>query len=128
MTVQEKVRRANTWKYVTRHDVEPEFTQEYKNAVGTTHEEPGEWFHLWAQLYFFGWCSPTSPGLAAWLLMDVVRYKILVYYTGGLSKMGIFRKNRKHGAATFYAIPVSALRKAIIWSEGLDKWLSDQAD
>src|SRR5262245_13088356 len=34
-----------------------DFTHEFMNGYGTKRQEPGEWFHLGAQLYFYGWAN-----------------------------------------------------------------------
>jgi len=99
----------------------PDFTQEYTNAAGTQHESPGEWFKLGAQLYFYGWASACEDGFAAWVLLNVPRYKIIVERTpGGLDTLGKLIPNKEHGRATFYAIPVDRLRGAWIAQHGLD--------
>jgi hypothetical protein len=99
----------------------PDFTQEYMNAVGTPHESPGEWFKLGAQLYFYGWARPREDGFAAWVLLNVPRYKMIVEKTpGGIAGLGRLCYNRRHGRATFYAIPVSRLRNAWTAQHGLD--------
>uniref|UniRef100_A0A6M3LA47 Uncharacterized protein n=1 Tax=viral metagenome TaxID=1070528 RepID=A0A6M3LA47_9ZZZZ len=125
LTIQEKVRRGKVWTYSLERDREPDFTQEYRNAVGTEHEEPGEWFHLWAQLYFFGWESPNEDGLIAWLMMDIFRYKMIVHAKGGLDRLGRLNPNARHGRSNFYSIPISRLHehKAFPWHEGLERWL-----
>lgn len=90
----------------------PDFTQEYMNGAGTSHEAPGEWFKLGAQLYFYGWATPEWDGFAAWVLMNIPRYKLIVEQAGGLERLGILKPNRRHGSANFYCIPVRKLRKA----------------
>ena len=113
VTAQQKCRR---YGYFLQYR---DFTQEYMNAVGSAYESRGEWFHLASQIYFYGWANPAENGLVAWLLLDVVRYKMLVEKQGGLEKMGTPRQNKEHGKASFYAIPVERLRPALIGSHGL---------
>lgn len=97
----------------------PDFTQEYMNAVGTDNERQGEWFHLAAQVYFYGWAKPELDGFAAWVLLDVPRYKLIVQDAGGLDAIGKLQKNDRHGKASFYCIPVYRLRRAWIYSHNL---------
>ena len=78
-TVQEKVRRNRFVRYM-------DFTQEYKNGADTPNEEPGEWFKLSAQLYFYGWANATDDGIKEWAIIDVVQYKRLVAGRGGLDR------------------------------------------
>ena len=112
ITAQQKCRRNHYLKY-------KDFTQEFMNAAGGIYETRGEWFHLAAQLYFYGWANQAENSLAAWVLLDVVRYKMLVEQAGGLDKVGTLKKNKVHGRASFYAIPVETLRPAFIGSQGL---------
>ena len=111
-TAQQKCRRNQYLKY-------RDFTQEFMNAAGGIYETPGEWFNLAAQLYFYGWANQAENDLAAWVLLDVVKYKMLVEQAGGLDKVGSLKKNRFHGQASFYAIPMETLRPAFIGSHGI---------
>ena len=110
MTVQEKFRRNVRYR---------DFTQEFRNAVGTENESPGEWFKLYPQLYMYGWESNRQGEFEAWALINVVAYKQLVTASGGLAKIGQHRQNRRHGSADFYAIPISALKSAFIASHNV---------
>ena len=112
ITAQQKCRRNQYLKY-------KDFTQEFMNAAGGIYETPGEWFHLAAQLYFYGWANQAEDGLAAWVVLDVVRYKMLVEQAGGLDKVGTLRKNRVHGRASFYVIPMEILLPTFIGSYGI---------
>ena len=96
-----------------------DFTQEYMNAVGTSHESRGEWFHLASQVYFYGWANQTEDGLVAWLLFDVVKYRMLVERAGGLDKVGIPSVNTSRGSASFYGVPLEVLKPAFIASHGI---------
>ena len=113
VTAQQKCRR---YSYFLRYR---DFTQEFMNAAGTIYESRGEWFHLASQIYFYGWANQAENGLVAWLLLDVVKYKMLVEQAGGLDKVGTLQKNRVHGSASFYSIPMSVLRPAFIASHGI---------
>lgn len=109
ITVQEKYRQSNYW--TNYHD----FTQEYENG---DHSQ-GEWFHLAAQLYFYGWANSEKTDFAQWLLIDVARYKILIEKSGGIEKVGRFQRNRSwyeggSGQATFYGLSLSFLKPAIL--------------
>ena len=94
----------------------PDFTQEYKNACGTPNEENGEWFHLAAQLYFYGWSNIVPDFFDEWMILDILKYKMIVYQSGGLHNIGKLQKNRKHGAASFYCIPLRKIKNAIIYA------------
>jgi len=107
ISLQEKYRNHKFLSYL-------EFTQEYMNAVGTQYESQGEWFKLGAQLYFYGWANADQTGFAKWLLMDIAKYKMLVEEKGGLERIGTLIPNRRHGRATFYAIPVSVLEPCFV--------------
>ncbi len=135
VTVQEKYRE-NKFYTNPRFRVDPtcpDFTQNYRIAVGTEHEAGGEWFHLAAQLYFYAWATPSMDGLAAWLLMNVYDYVQLVEASGGLNAIGELCNNDLHSCTSFYAIPVNTLRPAIIASYNLfetgdydeDPWADD---
>ena len=93
---------------------EPDFTQEYMNAVGTDRESPGEWFHLAAQVYFFGWANEDETAFAKWVLLNVPRYKLIVESAGGIERFGKLRHNKKHGKASFYCFPISKVKSAWI--------------
>lgn len=90
----------------------PDFTQEHMNGYGTPYQSNGEWFKLGAQLYFYGWSNEQKTAFEKWVLLDVAKYKLLVEAAGGLEKVGRWKRNRKHGAASFYAIPVTSLKDA----------------
>ncbi len=116
LTVQEKFRK-NELLVSPRLRVDPscpDFTQEHKNAAGTDQESKGEWFKLAAQLYFYSWLTEAGDGLAAWMLMDVARYRNLVVAAGGLQGIGRLQNNKEHGRASFYCIPVRRLSRAIV--------------
>lgn len=93
----------------------PDFTQEFKNAAGTPHESPGEWFKLGAQLYFYGWANAQESDFAAWVILDIAKYKLLIESRGGLDCVGKINGNRQHGRATFYAISMKELQEAVIF-------------
>ncbi len=113
VTAQQKCRR---YRYFLQFR---DFTQEYMNAVGTTYQSRGEWFHLASQIYFYGWSNQAEDGLVAWLLLDVVKYRMLVEQAGGLDKLGKLWENRAHGRASFYSVSLDAIKPAIIGSHGL---------
>lgn len=91
-----------------------DFTQEYENATGTIHRRGGEWFHLASQLYFYGWATPEKDAFARWILLDVLRYRLLVQDAGGLEMLGRKQVNRIHGRASFFGIPIGRLAPAIV--------------
>jgi hypothetical protein len=107
ISIQEKYRRNNFIRYL-------DFTQEYLNAAGTPNEAKGEWFKLGAQLYFYGWANKEENDFEKWALLDIAKYKMLVEKSGGLDKIGLYKKNMQHGRASFYAIPIKTLFPAFI--------------
>lgn len=121
-TVQEKCRE-NQYLINPAYQVKPpypDFTQEFKNASNTPYERDGEWFHLASQLYWYGWSNSTETDLEKWVLMDVYIYKAIVINNGGLEKIGVLRRNFKHGKASFYAISIYDLLPACIKTCGFD--------
>ena len=109
ITIQEKYRR---YKFYEKFGAD--FTQEYFNAVGTKYENPGEWFSLGAQIYFYGWANPEEIDFFKWALINIAKYKLIVEKVGGLEKFGILKKNWKHGSASFYAFPIKKIKDAFI--------------
>jgi hypothetical protein len=107
LSIQEKYRRHTALKWL-------DFTQEYKNADGTQYESDGEWFKLGAQLYFYGWADESETTFCKWAILDIAKYKLLVEQAGGLHKLGTKRRNRAHGSASFYAIPIHTLEPAFV--------------
>lgn len=118
ISIQEKYRNNDYFvkPYLQTKPPYPDFTQEYKNACGTQHENNGEWFKLAAQLYFYGWANAQQTGFAHWIILNVARYKGLVEKRGGLHKIGVLKNNKKHGSASFYAISEVDLKQAIVMS------------
>lgn len=108
ISIQEKYRRNSALKWL-------DFTQEYKNAVGTQYEANGEWFKLGAQLYFYGWADELELDFVKWVILDIAKYKLLVEKAGGLSKIGKLIPNKKHGRASFFAIPINKLEPAFLF-------------
>jgi hypothetical protein len=107
VSIQEKYRANFYLKYL-------DFTQEYMNGVGTIHESPGEWFKLGAQLYFYGWANVEETDFEKWVLLDIPKYKLIVEKEGGLDKIGKIKKNKEHGSASFFCIPIRKLAKAFV--------------
>ena len=93
----------------------PDFTQEYKNAVGTQFENNGEYFKLFAQLYFYGWANKNNTGFKRWCIIDVPKYKDYIQKIG-IEKLGSLKNNYKHGRASFYAIPIIKLKDCFLYS------------
>lgn len=102
----------------------PDFTQEYKNASGTAHECDGEWFKLGAQLYFYGWSNSQATDFEKWAILDIAKYKLIVENAGGLERLGSLRQNRQHGSASFYCIPIAALKDAFV-ADYRHGWITD---
>jgi hypothetical protein len=91
-----------------------DFTQEFMNGFGTKHQAHGEWFHLGAQLYFYGWANEEETDFEEYLLLDITKYKLLVHRAGGLEEIGTFQVNERFGRAAFYGICLGELKPAII--------------
>ena len=108
ITIQEKYRSNSALKY-------QDFTQEYLNAAGTPFESHGEWFNLTAQLYFYGWSNAMETDFEKWLILDVVKYKLMVEKAGGLQHLGRKHQNREHGSSVFYSIPLHKFAPAILF-------------
>ena len=103
----------------------PDFTQEFRNAVGTEHEHDGEYFHLGAQLYFYGWGNSGATAFEAWFILDIPKYKLWVENAGGLASVGKLFQNRRCGSASFFAIPIDRLFLAgliVMSSKWHDAW------
>lgn len=102
----------------------PDFTQEFRNAVGTPHESQGEWFKLAAQLYFYGWSNRDETDFERWVILDVAKYKLIVQEAGGFdglphwestTTIGRLLINTGRNCANFYAIPICRLKEAIVF-------------
>ncbi len=113
ISVQEKYRKnifLKDQKYMINYP-NPDFTQEYKNGNGTL----GEWFKLAAQIYFFGWSNKDETDFEKWVIIDIVKYKLIIEKMGGIEKVGKLRKNYTHGSASFYCIPIQILKDAFLY-------------
>ena len=108
LTIQSKVRDAENLRRWG------DFTQEYKNAVGTQYERTGEYFHLGAHLYFYGWANESLDGFEDWLILNVPAYVLHLQSFGGIAGAGMAQQNDKHGRASFYGITRERLKPAII--------------
>ena len=93
-----------------------DFTQHYKKACGLPQEGPGEWFHLGAQLFFYGWGNPSRTAFSKWILLDVTKYKLIVHQNGGLQNVGELNHNSEYGSGSFYAIKLSTIQESILYS------------
>lgn len=113
-TIQEKYRSNYALDYM-------DFTQHYRKAVGTEHEASGEWFNLAAQLYFYGWANEDGTDFEKWLIMDVTKYKLLVWKAGGLAMIGRPFVNERYGKSSFYGIQLWKLKPAFIFDYSITK-------
>tara|TARA_R110000822_G_C15266728_1_gene488790 strand:+ start:798 stop:1355 length:558 start_codon:yes stop_codon:yes gene_type:complete len=117
ITIQEKFR---NYDFLTNPRLQnrppfPDFTQEYKNAEGTVYENDGEFFKLFAQLYFYGWADSGGTGFVRWCILDVAKYKNILFQKG-IGNIGKKMNNKKHGKASFYAIPIYELKESFLFS------------
>ncbi len=104
LTLQEKYRSLDALKY-------GDFTIEARNGDGSE----GEFGHLSAQLYFYGW-GDADNGFLQWLLIDVTQLKMLIDRLGGLAAVGQRMQNSIHGSSVFYCIPLETIMPAVIVS------------
>jgi hypothetical protein len=114
ISIQEKFRRNRALSDLSRRVKIgwPDFTIETKNAAGTQYEEPGEYDHLFAQYYFYGWATRDDLGFEKWILLDVPKLKEEIIKSGGLEAIGKKFFNCDHGSSEFYAIPICRLYPA----------------
>lgn len=120
-TFQEKFRQSKyfDWPQVLRGV--PDFTQEYRNAVGTEYERDGEWFRLSAEYYLFAWANRDETAFRGWLVLIIASYKEVVRQWKGLERIGKLEFNREHGRSSFFAIPCVRLQPAI-WRASENIW------
>lgn len=106
--VQEKYRTNENLKYM-------DFTQELYNAYGTENQSDGEFLHLYADYYFYGWSNKEETDFAECFMMDIKIYKILVHKAGGLWNIRNAKSvvNENYGKALFYTIPLAFISPAI---------------
>lgn len=100
ITLQDKFRE---YKY---HKLYDEFTLEYENNP-ETHEE-GEFYHLVANYYFYGFATPDKQSFISWKVIDLNTFKEF-YRTGRIKEDGV-GKNRDKGKATFLYFAWKKLR------------------
>lgn len=91
ITIQDKFRQ---YKYYERYN---QFTLEYENNPRT--HEPGEFFHLVANYYFYGFATITKQSFLSWKVIDLNRFKEC-YRVKTLVEDGI-AYNKKKGRASF---------------------------
>lgn len=117
-TVQEKTRESQ-WQS------SDDFTFELMN----TPDENGEFFKLSSHLYFYGYANEMSDGYAKFYIIDVMRLKMaLRKFSIETLKSRWLEKNKKHGKATFLAIPFSFLRgfKDVVMVESGNKYSTNK--
>lgn len=98
LTVQSKVREH---RWLERH----EYTLEVFNDDRRT--QPGEWFNLTADLYFYGYATPERTALADWYLFKIVDLKLAI--EAGEVHFGGLIPNEAHSRALFTTMPWEAL-------------------
>lgn len=113
ISLQEKYRNYSSLKW-------GDFTQEYKNAEGTSYESFGEWFKLGAQLYFYGWANQENTDFLKWFILDIPAYKIIIEKLGGIEKAGIKKQNNRYGKASFYGISLQTLYPAMMFKHNIN--------
>ena len=102
ITLQEKTRRSCYAKY-------DDFTFEYYNDPLT--REPGEWFKLAAQWYFYGYANEAGNGYSKFYLIDVAKLRLYLKNTFSIETLekNYMRRNPPPAKANFFAIPFSAI-------------------
>lgn len=92
LTVQEKFREYNKAAY-------GDFTLEYMNDPETGEE--GEWFHLCADIYFYGYANKARNGWFRWYLLKILDLKLAIL-SGSIRLRGPI-PNTPPARANFYA-------------------------
>ena len=108
ITIQDKFRQ---YKYYKKYN---QFTLEYENDPAT--HEPGEFFHLVANYYFYGFATINKQSFISWKVIDLNPFKEC-YRTGKIKEDGI-AYNKEKGRASFIYFSWDKLRdKALIFRE-----------
>ena len=66
-------------------------------------EQPGEWFNLTADLYFYGYANGDETGLADWYVFKIIDLKLAI--ESGEVQWGPLIGNRVHSRALFTTVP-----------------------
>ena len=105
ITIQEKTRKFYYSKY-------NDFTFEYYNDPRI--KDPGEWFKLAAQLYFFGYANQDENGYYKYWLIDIFRLRLMLNqcYTLEQLESRFLQRNRPPAKANFFGIPFYILENA----------------
>lgn len=104
ITVQEKTRKIY---YFEKYN---DFTFEYYNDPKT--KEPGEWFKLASQLYFYGFSNVDETGYIKFYILDILKLRMALLYKVGITKLlkDHLQQNKGSCRASFFSIPFSLLR------------------
>jgi hypothetical protein len=105
LTFQEKTLRASNAHY-------NQFTFEYYNDPKT--KDPGEWFKLAAQLYFFGYANAEETGYLRYWILNVARLRtgLMRRFTmAELETKRYLKQNPPPAKANFFAIPFEDIEK-----------------
>ena len=102
LTFQEKTLHHYNQKY--QH-----FTFEYENDPNK--KEPGEWFKLASQLYFFGYANQEETAYLQYWILNIPKLRLFLKNNIGIEALTskYLRKNKPPAKATFFAIPFSQL-------------------
>lgn len=102
LTLQEKTRQ---YKYLDYND----FTFEYYNDPAT--KEPGEWFKLAAQLYFYGYANPQGDGYSRYYIVNIPRLRIYLKDRIGIDELErrYLRPNKPPAKANFFVFPFNRI-------------------
>lgn len=107
ITFQEKVLKQSKQKYQS-------FTFEYQNDPKVN--EPGEWFHLTAQAYFFGYANEFETGFLQYWILDILQLRLFLKNQIGIEelKSRYLRQNPKPAKSNFFAIPFNRIPNNVI--------------
>lgn len=104
ITIQEKTRKA---KWIETD----EFTFEYYNNKDTGLQ--GEWFHMGAQIYFYGFANEEETDYHHYYILDIAMLRLWLskYSTKQLKEKFEYHRNNGYDNADFFAIKFSDIPK-----------------
>jgi hypothetical protein len=113
VTIQDKFRE---YEYYRRYN---QFTLEYENNPAT--HEQGEFYHLAANYYFYGFAAQDKASFISWKVIDLNRFKEL-YRIGAIREDGVGR-NIDKSHATFKIFNWNGLRENGLLFRDSEWWL-----
>ena len=122
-TFQEKFRRFDIRRKQFGQPQYRDFTLEFMNCADEN--KHGEYFHLAAQWYFYGWANEEKSGFDAWFFMNIPLFMSLCADFGGAIELsralhGEDKQNKpQNSRASFLTFPAVKLRSCFLDSEGI---------